>query len=47
MHNQRDDCGGQRPDLVFTGSRGIRLIVKAEDAERADEVLKSRMEEPS
>jgi Putative prokaryotic signal transducing protein len=34
----RDDCGGQRPHLAFSG--GIRLLVRADDAERAEEVLK-------
>jgi hypothetical protein len=33
----RDDCGGQRPHLAFSG--GIRLLVRAEDKERAEEVL--------
>jgi len=32
-----DDCGGQRPPLALT--QGIRVLVKAEDAERAEEVL--------
>ncbi len=33
----RDDCGGQRPHLAFSG--GIRLLVRAEDLDKADEVL--------
>ena len=33
----RDDCGGQRPHLTFGG--GIRLLIRAEDADRAEEVL--------
>ncbi len=33
----RDDCGGQRPHLSFSG--GIRLLVRAEDAQRAEQVL--------
>ena len=32
-----DDCGGQRPHLNLTG--GIRLLVKREDTERAEEAL--------
>ena len=32
-----DDCGGQRPHLTLTG--GIRLLVRPEDAERAEEAL--------
>jgi hypothetical protein len=34
----RDDCGGQRPHLALTG--GLRLMVRANDAQRAAEVLK-------
>ena len=34
----RDDCGGQRPHLAFTG--GLRLMVRAEDVQRAADVLK-------
>ncbi len=33
----RDDCGGQRPALTLV--RGLRLIVRPEDRERAEEVL--------
>jgi hypothetical protein len=33
----RDDCGGQRPHLAF--SEGIRLLVRAEDSEKAEQVL--------
>jgi hypothetical protein len=33
----RDDCGGQRPHLLV--SRGIRLVTRSDDAERAEEVL--------
>ena len=33
----RDDCGGQRPHLAF--SAGVNLLVRAEDVERAEEVL--------
>ena len=36
----RDDCGGQRPHLALTN--GLRLVVRAEDAERAAEVLANR-----
>ena len=32
-----DDCGGQRPHLDLT--RGIRLLVRPDDAERAEEAL--------
>jgi hypothetical protein len=39
----RDDCGGQRPHLVI--GTGIRLLVRSEDAERAEEVLANRGEE--
>jgi hypothetical protein len=38
----RDDCGGQRPHLAFTG--GLRLVVRAEDAQRAAEVLNTQPE---
>ncbi len=33
----RDDCGGQRPHLLM--NRGIRLVTRSDDAERAEEVL--------
>jgi hypothetical protein len=33
----RDDCGGQRPHL--TAAAGVRLMVRAEDAQRAADVL--------
>jgi hypothetical protein len=32
-----DDCGGQRPHLNLVG--GIRLLVRPDDAERAEEAL--------
>ena len=35
-----DDCGGQRPHLAT--SNGIRLLIRSEDAERAEEVLAGR-----
>ena len=38
----RDDCGGQRPHMTLTG--GLRLLVRADDAPRAAEVLTSRVE---
>jgi hypothetical protein len=38
-----DDCGGQRPHLAFTG--GLRLKVRAVDAQRASEVLNYRPED--
>ena len=40
--NARDNCGGQRPHLTVTG--GLRLIVRAEDAERAADVLRAETE---
>jgi hypothetical protein len=39
----RDDCGGQRPHLLL--GAGIRLLIRSEDAERAEEVLASQTEE--
>lgn len=36
----RDDCGGQRPHLSL--GEPIRLIVRSEDAETAEEVLTNR-----
>jgi len=38
----RDDCGGQRPHMALTG--GLRLLVRAEDAQRAAEVLEADAE---
>jgi hypothetical protein len=38
-----DDCGGQRPHLSFSG--GIRLLVRADDLQRAEEVLTATTEE--
>jgi hypothetical protein len=38
-----DDCGGQRIHLAIT--EGIRLIVRVEDAGRAEEVLSAPIEE--
>jgi hypothetical protein len=35
----RDDCGVQRPHMAQSG--GIRLIVKAGDTERANDVLRT------
>ena len=32
-----DDCGGQRPSLTF--SEGIKLFVRSEDAESAEDIL--------
>jgi Putative prokaryotic signal transducing protein len=34
----RDDCGGLRPHMALT--QGLRLLVRADDAARATEVLK-------
>lgn len=39
----RDDCGGQRPHLIM--GAGIRLLVRSEDADRAEDVLASQAEE--
>jgi hypothetical protein len=39
----RDDCGGQRPHMALTG--GLRLLVRAEDARRAAEVLEAKPNE--
>jgi hypothetical protein len=43
---QADDCGGTRPHLWMGG---IRLMVRAEDADRAREVLnaETRLMEPA
>lgn len=41
----RDDCGGQRPHLSFSG--GIQLLVRTEDAARAEEVLDTHTDEPA
>lgn len=38
-----DNCGGQRPHLSFGG--GIRLLVRAGDLERAEEVLTGSTED--
>ena len=38
----RDNCGGQRPHLTLTG--GLRLLVRAEDAQRAADVLSTQTE---
>jgi hypothetical protein len=40
----RDDCGGQRPHLTLTG--GLRLVVSAEDSQRAAEFLRTEAEGP-
>jgi len=37
-----DDCGGQRPH--WTLSNGIRLMVRPEDANAANDVLRSAVE---
>lgn len=37
-----DDCGGQRIHLAIT--EGIRLLVRARDAERAEEVLSAPLD---
>ena len=39
-----DDCGGTRPHLWMGG---VALLVRAEDAERADEVLGSEAQPDS
>jgi hypothetical protein len=33
----RDDCGGQRPSLTM--AQGIRIVIRSEDTDRAEEVL--------
>ena len=38
-----DDCGGQRPSLAM--SNGIRLVVRAGDADRAGDVLSNVAED--
>lgn len=40
-----DNCGGQRPHLVM--GTGIQLLVRAEDAETAEQVLANEAEEPN
>jgi hypothetical protein len=35
----RDDCGGLRPAMTFTN--GVKLIVRADRATRAEEILKA------
>jgi hypothetical protein len=37
-----DDCGGQRPHWTMTN--GIRLMVRPEDADTANDVLRSAVE---
>jgi hypothetical protein len=37
-----DDCGGQRP--AWTLTNGIRLMVRPEDANTANDVLRSAVE---
>lgn len=37
-----DDCGGQRP--AWTLTNGIRLMVRPEDANAANDVLRSAVE---
>ena len=37
-----DDCGGQRPHWTF--ANGIRLMVRPEDANIANDVLRSAVE---
>jgi hypothetical protein len=39
-----DDCGGQRPSLAM--ANGIRLVVRAGDADRAADVLSNVAEDP-
>lgn len=38
----RDNCGGQRPHLTLTA--GLRLVVRAEDAQRAAQVFAAQAE---
>jgi len=37
---ESDDCGGMRPYFRFSDESGVHIIVRKEDKERADEVLK-------
>ena len=39
----RDNCGGQRPHLTI--GEGIRLLVRSDDTERAEEVLVAKAED--
>ena len=39
-----DDCGGQRPDLSVR-MNGVQLVIRQEDAEKANEILKVLDEE--
>jgi hypothetical protein len=39
-----DDCGGQRPSLTM--SNGVRLVVRADDAGPAVDVLSNVAEDP-
>ena len=41
---QADDCGGARPSLWMSG---VRLLVRPEDAVRADEFLRTEIESNS
>lgn len=34
---QADDCGGERPSMWLSG---VRLLVRPEDAQKADEILR-------
>jgi hypothetical protein len=34
-----DDAGGMRPDLSLSSWGGVRLLVRAEDAQEADKIL--------
>ena len=43
---QADDTGGMRPYLL-TGAGGVWLIVRAEDAGRASELLQGSLQEDS
>ena len=38
----RDDCGGYQPSLIFV--QGIKLIVRSEDADRAEQVLSDEVQ---
>jgi len=39
---RKDDCGGMRPYLQV--ATGVQLLVRQEDAERAEEILKKSEE---
>ncbi len=42
---RRDDCGGQRPHLLI--GAGIRLLIRSNDSDRVEDVLRSQAEDSS